>query len=175
MKDAATLAQSLDLRKTGSVYVGDCPSCGYNGSFTARDLDSILLIYCHSCRDQKAILDTLREQGLWGVASFDRIAELPAGGALYPSRRKDNTAYATQLWAMGKACAGSPVETYLRRRGITLSVPPSLRYLKQHRHAPSATFWPVMVGAVVVEGEPPAFAGIHRTYKGYQRVARGAV
>lgn len=85
--------------------------------------------------------------------------------------RKRSRAFAT--WLEGKPVAGTPVEVYLRSRGIELAqfptgprggdrTPSILRCLWAHRHTETKTDWPCMVtGCVDQIGEIQA---IHRTW-----------
>ena len=69
---------------------------------------------------------------------------------------------ALRVWHDTKEAAGSPVERYLRSRGITIEVPPSLRYAPHLWHGPTGLWYPAMVAAVVgVDGD---VTGVHRTY-----------
>ncbi len=74
----------------------------------------------------------------------------------------DKRANALGIWEEAQAAAGSTVETYLRSRGLTLPIPPSLRVHPRLKH-PCGTYWPAMVALVThaVTGEPVA---IHRTF-----------
>ena len=69
---------------------------------------------------------------------------------------------ARQIWRDALPAPGTPVETYLRGRGITAPIPPSIRYAPNLRHAPTGLTLPVMVAAV--QGPDRQITGIHRTY-----------
>jgi hypothetical protein len=53
-------------------------------------------------------------------------------------------------------------ETYLRNRGITIELPPSLRYHARMKHTDTGLMLPCMVGAV--QGPDRQIIGLHRTY-----------
>ena len=66
MTHAASLAHALGLRRTGRVFTGPCPHCGYPGAFAAQDRDGVTLVRCHVGCDQADVVGTLRACGLWG-------------------------------------------------------------------------------------------------------------
>jgi hypothetical protein len=69
---------------------------------------------------------------------------------------------AMKIWSEGVEATGTLVACYLRKRGITLPPPPSLRFHARLWHN-SQTSCPAMVALVTnaVSGEPMA---VHRTY-----------
>jgi len=66
------------------------------------------------------------------------------------------------IWRGAELAEGSPVETYLRRRGITCPIPATLRHAPDLMHWPTRTRHPAMV-AVIQAGDGRAI-GVHRTY-----------
>lgn len=69
---------------------------------------------------------------------------------------------AQDIWRQGQPIAGTPGETYLRGRGITCYLPPSLRWLPHTYHTPSQSPCSAMLAHVQsVSGEP---MGLHRTF-----------
>lgn len=69
------------------------------------------------------------------------------------------TEIARRIWGSTRPAAGTPVEDYLRGRGITI-LPPSIRYATlQH---PSGSVHQVMIAAVL--GPSIEITGIHRTF-----------
>ncbi len=69
---------------------------------------------------------------------------------------------ARAIWQASRPASGTPVETYLRHRGITIPVPSSLRYNPAVRYTPSGLHLPCMVAAV--QGPDRRIVAIHRTY-----------
>ena len=68
---------------------------------------------------------------------------------------------ALSIWQSAKAGWGTPVETYLRSRGLTIPPPPSLRFAwLRHR---SGNIWPTMV-ALISLGSDDVPLAIHRTF-----------
>lgn len=81
---------------------------------------------------------------------------LPMTGSTTPRQ------WIERLWSRAMAAAGTPVERYLRGRGITLAIPSCLRYLAGCKHGQTGRKLPAMVAAVSgLEGELMA---VHRTY-----------
>lgn len=69
---------------------------------------------------------------------------------------------ARRIWRMSIPAAGTPVERYLQRRGITVPPPPTLRFAPALWHSPSRRSFPAMVAAV--QSVTGRFVGIHRTF-----------
>jgi putative DNA primase/helicase len=79
-----------------------------------------------------------------------------------PGEKPDNSAAALRIWEETAAAAGSSVATYLRSRGITLPIPPTLRFHGRLKHTPTGGVWPAMVALVTdVSNKPVA---VHRTW-----------
>jgi phage/plasmid primase-like uncharacterized protein len=70
---------------------------------------------------------------------------------------------AARLWEMAQPIEGTPAAQYLAVRGLDGFTSPALRFLPEHRHAPSGTTWPVLIAAVTepLTGELRA---VHRTF-----------
>ncbi len=85
-----------------------------------------------------------------------------------PARHEDDKepaqkrAWARDIWRRATAAHGTAVETYLRGRGITIPVPPSIRLARlSHQQTGKEVKYPCMVGAMqVLDG----LVGVHRTY-----------
>jgi hypothetical protein len=79
------------------------------------------------------------------------------------TRAKQNREIAECIWRrQTKPAAGTVVEDYLRSRGITIPIPPAIRFHPQLRH-PSGQF----VRAAMIAGVQSTdgrFAAIHRTF-----------
>ncbi|MCZ6860467.1 MAG: toprim domain-containing protein [Alphaproteobacteria bacterium] len=81
-------------------------------------------------------------------------------------KQDDGTAKRTEaalaIWRASQPASGTPVETYLRYRGIAIPIPPSLRYNPAIKYKPSGLFLPAMIAGV----QSPArkIVAVHRTY-----------
>lgn len=71
--------------------------------------------------------------------------------------RAAQLAKARSLWDAAKPIFGSKAETYLRARGITCDLPPSLRFMNDIHHGPSMSWCRAMIADV-------SAGGVHRTY-----------
>ena len=75
---------------------------------------------------------------------------------------KERTKKALAIWKASQPAPGTPVESYLKHRGITIPVPPSLRYNPSVWYASSGLSLPCMVAAV--QSPDRRIVAIHRTY-----------
>ncbi len=133
-----------------------------------------ILLRCFAGCDQRAVLDALREYGLWP----DRDGELQ--GHQRPRHRGEHrgelprrlteldpdvlarTEAARAIWQASRPATGTLVEVYLRARSIGLPPRSSLRYHPALRHGPTGLNMPCMVGAVQ-DGQGRVVA-VHRTW-----------
>lgn len=83
--------------------------------------------------------------------------------------RAAQLAKARSLWDAAKPIAGTKAETYLRNRGITCDLPPSLRFMPDIHHGPSMSWCMAMIADV-------SSGGVHRTFfdKRGNRLAKSA-
>jgi putative DNA primase/helicase len=157
MADAAHLAEAFGLRRNRRGWTGNCPSCGYAGTFTINQREGRALWWCASCQDRDGLLAAVRS-----VASGDYSAPATAPAAA----SKDDAARtraALAIWAEAIAINGTIAETYLAARGLAGTNSPALRYHPSLRHPNETASLPALVALVVSTetGEPMA---IHRTY-----------
>ena len=136
--------------------------------------DGRLLAHCHAGCDFTAdILPALRHRGLVSGGGAGKAWPRLDPEAVERRRREDEAAArkradaAQRIWNEAQPAAGSPVESYLRGRGITAALPDALRYHHACWHGPSGRTLPAMVSAVKFAGAG-AFglpvSAIHRTY-----------
>jgi putative DNA primase/helicase len=129
--------------------------------------DGRVLLRCFAGCDQQRIIDALRSRGLWGGgASADfrppTDDERKAREAERERDRRRRIGEALAKWAASQLAAGTLVEAYMISRGLTLSVPPTLRYHPHLLYAQSGIHLPAMVAAV--QAPDRSIVGIHRTY-----------
>jgi putative DNA primase/helicase len=176
-ESAETIAHALGLRRAGCEYTGKCPSCGYKTGFSIADRKGGLpLVYCHAggC-SQQDLIKALRKAGL---RPDGRDREMPhvkrrlrakARTAAEPPPSPDDPSLdphseaALAIWHRGQSIASTPAETYLRFRGYTGPIPPSLRFTRG-KHPSDGRYHPMMVGAVVLEGSMDRGVAVHRTF-----------
>jgi hypothetical protein len=92
-----------------------------------------------------------------------RTAKATPAGTIAPAKfnapsKTSETALA--IWAICQPAQGTLVEKYLVSRGITIPIPPTIRFHHGLRY-PDGSEWPAMVALVERVGVPVA---IHRTY-----------
>jgi hypothetical protein len=119
----------------------------------AEGRDGRLLVTCWAGCSAAVVLEELRrlELGGWPADEAEDRREDDARGTLWARR----------LWERAREACRSPVEAYLRCRGITICAPPSLRWAPHCKH-PIAGFLSAMIARVDnVDGE---LVAVHRTY-----------
>jgi len=133
----------------------------------ADSRDGKLLVRCHAGCKQTRVIEALRSRGLWDDGnhrreSFVRREMRPAVDA--PPNRADTKCSegALRLWKASSAAFGTPVETYLRSRGLHHPLPACIRFHAGLKH-PKGGIWPAMVG-LVTRGTDDAPLAIHRTF-----------
>ena len=174
---AETIARALGLHRAGREYTGKCPSCGYKTGFAiAARKGSLPLVYCHAggC-SQPDLIEALRRAGLWPDErnrAKPHERSRPKGkvraAAHAPPDPDDpspdpNAEAALAIWRRAVSAVGSPAETYLRFRGYTGPIPPSLRFAKG-KHPSDGRYYPMLVGAVVLGGDMSNGVAVHRTF-----------
>ena len=154
------LAQKLGLRRTGRVWMGCCPSCGYPDTFNISEKDGRPLFYCHSCQDSPAIMAELKRIGLWGGQGRKSESPLTLIKTVQPLNTHFNAWL--PLWQKSVQSKGTLVEEYLRFRGIRDISCPDIRFLPSCLHKGTNQYFPVMLSAVrTLNGE---LVAVHRTY-----------
>ncbi len=159
--DLAAVTRAAGGEWHGSYGSMPCPVCQLDKrrgqrAVSMRVEGGRLLGHCHkSGCDFQSILTALGLRP--GTFQIDKKAqaEAEAKRAEYTAR---NLKRARAVWDYGKPIQGTPPEAYLRGRGITCSLPDSLRYLADTYHTPSGQY----VTAMVADVQPTG--GVHRTY-----------
>ncbi|MBX3497729.1 MAG: toprim domain-containing protein [Parvibaculum sp.] len=165
---AETVAKALGGRKAGAAWMARCPAHDDRApSLSIADArDGKVLVRCHAGCDQRDVIAALRARGVWDADERRPIPiarrpdqPLPAkpdGGAI------KRTEAALAIWHGAQSAEGTPVEIYLRSRGLVIPIPPSIRFHMGLKH-PSGGIWPAMV-ALVTHGADGRPIGIHRTF-----------
>jgi hypothetical protein len=165
---AEAIAKALGGRKAGAAWMARCPAHDDRApSLSIADArDGKVLVRCHAGCDQRDVITALRARGAW-----DADAQRPTRVNRKPDRplpaKPDGNAIkrteaALAIWRGARSAGETLVETYLRSRGVTIPIQPSIRFHTGLKH-PSGSTWPAMVALVThgAEGEP---VGIHRTF-----------
>jgi putative DNA primase/helicase len=124
-----------------------------------------LLVHCYKGCAAEHILCDLRRDGLLDdterEAPHDEARSRRIREAAELDRQKKE-ALALSIWRESQPAPGTLVETYLRSRGITVPIPPSLRYHPGLKHSTTGLMLPAMVAAV--QAPDRQIRGIHRTF-----------
>ena len=164
---AAEIASALgSARRSGQWWRCVCPvhgsRTGRSLSLSLRDHPRGLAVRCHAgCRRDDVIAE-LRQRGL--LAGYSGGVR-PAPVTPRSDRRTHDYAgrreISRRIWGEARDARGTPVERYLASRGITLSVPQSLRWAPRCRH-PSGIYLPATIARI--DNVDDEVIGIHRTF-----------
>lgn len=164
MTSAAKIAEALGMRRSGSIWCGPCPSCGYTGGFTVVDRDGRTLARCHVGCEQASVLGALRRAGLWGShGGTAPPIPVPRQTPEHAREAMDHTGLARNIWQQAQPIAGTLAERYLLGRGITGDLPATLRFAPALRHSPTGLMLPALIAAVT-RWPSRGVVAIHRTY-----------
>jgi hypothetical protein len=165
MTGARELTEALGGRWLGRYGAAPCPVCQPE---RRRDQAALsigtgdggrLLLRCF--KSACAFLDITAAAGLRaGDYALPDTATLAQREAERRAEAAKRAAQAESLWHEALPIGGTLAARYLRGRGITCPLPPTLRFHPDAWHGATATRWPAMV-ALVEGGE--GFAA-HRTY-----------
>ena len=147
--------------RSGAWWRCRCPvhdSAG--GSLALRDGNSGLIVKCFAGCESRDVLAELRRLGLIEDRG-ERRSEPRQTLSRHDDDSRRQIVFARQLWDAGQDPCGSPVERYLRSRGIDIPVPLCLHWAPACRH-PGGRVLPAMLARIDnVNGEQ---IGCHRTY-----------
>jgi putative DNA primase/helicase len=128
--------------------------------------------YCDPCGTGGGLLSLAKlldlELDRWRPAKVAKPANpRRAGTIVRPAKvatpATDVRSLVARMWRSTRPAAGSLVECYLRSRGLTLRIPPTLRYAPVIPHRPSGRELPAMVAPVTIWPNRMPTA-VHRTY-----------
>ena len=126
---------------------------------------------CFGCGESGDIFDFLKHvEGLDLKEAITFLDEnvAPSTPIRKPAAPRHNeyqaqrTKAALAIWKGSGPAQGTPVERYLRGRGITIPIPPTIRYHPNLRHTPSGLMFDAMV--VAVQGPDRKITSVQRTY-----------
>jgi hypothetical protein len=165
---AEAIAKALGGRKAGAAWMARCPAHDDRmPSLSIADArDGKVLVRCHAGCDQREVIAALRARGVWD-ADERRPVRFSRKPDRVPPPETDTDLMrrmeaALTLWRGAQCAKGTPVETYLGSRGLTIPIPSSIRFHPGLKH-PSSGIWPAMV-ALVTRGTDGTPIGIHRTF-----------
>lgn len=161
---AETIAKALGGRKAGTAWMARCPAHedGAPSLSIAEARDGKVLVRCHAGCDQRDVIAALRARGVWGASDHRSVRFLRVPPPEIDGDAIKRTEAALAIWRASRPAEGTQVEIYLRSRGLTIAIPPSIRFHAGLKH-PSGAVWPAMV-ALVTHGAHGKPIGIHRTF-----------
>ncbi len=159
MKVANALPRLKGVSLCVCGYVACCPAHDdHHPSLSVREAENgEAQFHCFAGCSYRAIMTAL------GDCSWREIFGIPSG-AINPTRALDELKrieYARHIWREARSVSGTLVETYLGVRGLTMPIPPSLRFHASLKH-PSQAYLPAMVACV--QAPSGKISGIHRTF-----------
>ena len=152
MLDAQDLTKALGGRWSGNSGTARCPAHeDKTPSLSIHDGDGgRLLTCCHAGCTPEAVWAALQDRGYVERHDERRTQRAPRRQrsapqpSLVPSPNQD---HAIEIWRASHPAPGTLAEVYLRGRGITIPVPPTVRYHPGLKHADTGLSLPCMVVA----------------------------
>jgi putative DNA primase/helicase len=132
---AETIAKALGGRKAGDAWMARCPAHDdREPSLSIRDADGRkVLVRCHAGCDQGRVIAALRSRGLWEETGHRRFARCAARMVANNQSDRDDanrSEAALAIWQSTTPADCTLVETYLISRGLNISPPATLRFLR---------------------------------------------
>ena len=160
MTDAQQLTHALGGDWRGHSGSAPCPVCQPERRMLQRGLSiraegGQLLAFCH--KSGCNFLDIVRAAGLPRDAMRIDPQAVREADVKRDAYSAEQLAKARRLWSICAPLKGTKGEAYLRGRGITCPLPPSLGWASDTYHGPSARYLSAMVGHV-------STGGAHRTF-----------
>lgn len=156
MTPAEWLTERLRGKWSGGCGTARCPAHDDRSpSLSIRDGDDGVLLKCFGPCTSIAVIDKLRGVGIWPVPS-ELAGRRRAGSA------PDTRALALKTWHEARPIIDTAAEKYLRRRGIDLMLPPTLRYSSALKHAETGLYLPAMIAAI--QAPDRSVCAVQRTY-----------
>ncbi len=166
---ARDLTKALRGQWHGSYGTARCPAHDdRRPSLSITEHSGKLLVCCHANCDQQAVWRALRDRGLLperegGYRRRGGPAARPSPSPVINPAAEAKATFAKRIWAESRPAAGTPVEQYLKGRGLTVEPPATLRYHPGLKHGPTGLPLPAMVAAVTTWPSRDVVA-VHRTF-----------
>ena len=166
MTAARDLTRKLGGRWHGTYGMVCCPAhADHAPSLKLIDGETGLTVHCFAGCDWRDVKTKLRNDGVIEDSYRHNHPDTQRPRATTKPRRKpatDRTENALALWHRARPAAGTPVATYLRERGITMAIPPTIRYLQDAKHGPTGLLLPALIAAV--QGVDRRVTGVLRIF-----------
>ncbi len=177
MTEARRITSALGGHWLGSYGLAMCPA-HHNTKTPALSLsdatDGRLLLRCHAGCSFLSILDALRGLGVVeGHGTIPRTdpAEMALREAEERREAEKRARQAQACWSEALPIGATIAEAYLRGRGITCTLPDTLRFHPQCWHGATAQRIPAMIGLV----QGVAHFAVHRTYLAHDGSGKAGV
>jgi putative DNA primase/helicase len=152
---ARDISRALRGSRNGKGFICRCPVSSHgkgkgdkNPSLSVADApDGKLLVRCFAGCDPRDVLAELRGRGLLGEGQRLFRRRNVSRAVPPPEPEPEPDARALELWRSAIPAQGTLAEQYLRSRGITIEIPPTLRFIPSVDYLPRVSF-PAMVAAV---------------------------
>ncbi len=169
---AESIAKALNGHRAGATWMARCPAHDDNRPSLSISCsrDGKVLVHCHAGCEQIDVISALRSMGAWG--SNRHAAQSYCAPSYFgtPTEPGSDSAMRIEtvkrIWAASVPATGTPVETYLKARGLSGRAPPTLRYLAalgQHAHAMIAACGPTGEDAPGILETPRSPTAVHIT------------
>lgn len=167
---ARNITAALKGRWSGSKGVAHCPAHDDRSPSLAikGNPDGGVTVHCFAGCDWRDVKAELQRMGLLPEFNGEIAEPLKTGEqrrAEQEAKERElaqKEAWAKSIWNKSQEASNSPVEAYLRGRGINI-LSPTLRYNPILKHADTGQDFPAMVAAVT-KWPSREVTGIHRTY-----------
>ena len=159
---SSVVGQSIKLVRTGREFTGLCPFHDERSpSLTVNDEKGFY--HCFGCGahgDAADFVAAIAGCGLREAVERLGIGDLPRVESRLVERKSETADAAKAIWRHAVAIEGTPAAAYLFGRGITMKLPPSLRYARLRY--PDGQMLPALVAAVISPAR--TLAGIQRIF-----------
>jgi len=159
---AAEVATALGGKRAGRGYLARCVAHpDRNPSLLINDgEDGRLLLHCYAGCEFRDIIAALRSGGFLdgGATRTEAVVDID-----YEAERLARSAAAASMWHHAKPALGTPVERYIRWRGIEGDIPPTLRFAEATHHPYENRALPAMIACITRWPDRRVIA-VHRTF-----------
>jgi putative DNA primase/helicase len=173
-----SIVKTLGGRKVGSGFIACCPAHDDRTPSLSIKIttEGKLLVHCHAGCGQQQVIEALKKRRLW-EEQWPRSVGLGGTRSRRVAHRGNDDAQRTEaamrIWQAAVPAEGTPVETYLRSRGIRTALPSTIRFHAALKH-PSGGAWPALI-ALITRGSDDTPLGIHRTYLSQDGNSKAAI
>lgn len=165
MSAARDLTAALGGGWHGSYGSAVCPAHeDHTPSLSIRNGRDAVLLTCHGGCQHADIIDALKARGLWHGRPRDVRRPVRHHKPEPSPEQCHNRRLAIAIWRECVPIAGTDAETYLRDvRGVTVPLPPTLRFHPRLRYPISGLSFPALV-AGVAQVPDHAVIAVQRTF-----------